>query len=130
MRSIFHHLKGKIIYGFLLFYLLIPFEPSFGQDCNKIPSSFRSYEQAVQIVKSSTFKIRESVNTSKSSWIRAASFYSCDSQKGFLIIRTDDREYIHQNVPIEVWRGFKNASSFGSYYSNNIRGRYRLILSS
>jgi len=129
MKPIFYPPKANRIYCFLLFYFCTSFEPSFGQDCNKIPSSFRSYEQAVQIVKSSTFKIRESVNTSKSSWIRAASFYSCDSQKGFMIIRTDDREYIHQNVPIEVWRGFKNASSFGSYYSNNIRGKYRLLLS-
>lgn len=99
-----------------------------GQDCNKLSTSFKSYTEASQLIKSSTFKTHESVNTSKSSWIRGASYYSCDSQKGFLIIKTDNGEYVHQNVPVEVWRSFKNASSFGSYYNNFIKGNYRLTL--
>jgi|ERR1035437_2393862 hypothetical protein len=99
-----------------------------GQDCNKLPTSFTSYAQASQLIKSSTFKMHESVNTSKSSWVRGASYYSCDSNKGFLIIKTDNGEYVHQNVPVEVWRSFKNASSFGSYYDHFIKGNYRLNL--
>ena len=99
-----------------------------GQDCNKLSTSFTSYTQASQLIKSSTFKMHESVNTSKSSWVRGADYYSCDSKRGFLIIKTDGSEYIHQNVPIEIWREFKTASSFGSYYSNNIRGRYGISL--
>lgn len=101
-----------------------------GQDCNKIPSNFSSYEQAKAFVQTSVFKIKETIDTSKSSWIRGATFYSCDGQKGFLLIKTDKKDYIHQNVPIEIWREFKSASSFGSYYSNYIRGKYQLILSS
>jgi hypothetical protein len=99
------------------------------QDCSQIPLSFSSYGQATSLVKSSTFKIKETLDTSKSSWIRGATYYSCDSKKGFLIIKTDDREYIHQNVPIEIWNSFKNASSFGSSYNANIKNKYRLVLS-
>ena len=125
------YLKKKVqIVLCVMAVILVTIQPCSGQDCNKLPKSFSSYEQAKSLVKSSTFKIKESVNTSKSSWIRGASFYSCDSKKGFLIINTDSKEYIHQNVPIEIWREFKNAGSFGSYYSNYIRGKYRLILSS
>lgn len=98
------------------------------KDCTNLPNTFSSYEQASNLVKSSVFKLHENVNTSKSSWIRAVNYYSCDSKKGFLIIKTDQGEYIHQNLPIEVWREFKNASSFGSYYSDNIRGNYKLNL--
>lgn len=105
------------------------FCPINGQDCNKIPSVFSSYEQAKQIVQSATFKIKDNIDTTKSSWIRGASFYSCDGKKGFLIIKTDARDYIHQNVPIEVWRGFKNADSFGNYYNSYLKGNYRLSLS-
>jgi hypothetical protein len=99
-----------------------------GQDCSKLPQSFTSYAQASQLIKSSTFKMHESVNTSKSSWIRGADYFSCDGQKGFLIIKADDRDYIHQNVPIDTWNGFKKANSFGSYYSNFIKGNYRLTM--
>ena len=120
--------KTTLFFIFLIIGLCLSFQPSIGQDCNKIPSSFNSYAQANQIVKASTFKLKESVNTSKSSWIRGATYFSCDLKMGFLIIVTDAKEYTHQNVPIEIWRGFKNATSFGSYYNSYIKGRYPLIL--
>jgi hypothetical protein len=110
--------------------LFFYFQFAFSQECNKLPASFKSYEQALNLVKSSTFKISQSVNTSKSSWIRSATYYSCDSRKGFLIIKTDDREYIHQDVPIEIWNGFKNAPSFGNYYDSYIKRRYKVVLAS
>ncbi|MBK7560886.1 MAG: KTSC domain-containing protein [Chitinophagaceae bacterium] len=31
-------------------------------------------------------------------------------------------------MPVDLWKGFKNASSKGSYYDHNIKGRYRLPL--
>lgn len=96
--------------------------------CNRLPQTFKSYNQALTLIKSSKFKISESVNTSKSSWIRGASYYSCDKITGFLIVVTDEKEYIHKNVPLEIWNQFKNANSFGSYYSQNIKGRYRLTI--
>lgn len=98
------------------------------QDCSNIPSSFKSYDEAVTEVKGSSFQIEDQVNTSQSSWIRGASYYSCNGEKGYLILKTDDEEYIHQDVPIEIWRGFPNASSFGSYYVGSIKGRYSLRL--
>jgi len=99
-----------------------------GQDCRNIPTSFSSYQQAIKAIKVATFKMHETVDTSRSSWIRGAKFYSCDSRVGFLIIKTDDREYIHQGVPIEIWMAFKAASSMGSYYQANIRNGYKLKL--
>lgn len=98
------------------------------QDCKILPSSFPCYEVALKIVKAATFKVKETVDASRSSWIRGATFYSCDSRTGFLIIKTDDGEYIHQALPMEVWRGFKTAPSMGSYYQANIRNRYKLKL--
>jgi hypothetical protein len=99
-----------------------------GQSCKNIPPHFNSYEDAVAFVKKATFKITDQVNTSKSSWIRSASYYSCDGKVGYFIYSTDKQEYIHAGVPVEIWMGFKNADSFGSYYDHNIRKRYRFNL--
>ncbi len=121
-------IKKVVFFSLIPIFFLCFINQCYGQGCNKIPISFDSFEQATSLVKSSTFKIKESVNTMKSSWIRGATFYSCDSKKGFLIIKTDDREYIHQNVPINIWNGFKIASSFGSYYNNYIKGKFRLAI--
>ncbi|MCF8426090.1 MAG: KTSC domain-containing protein [Bacteroidia bacterium] len=102
--------------------------PIIAQNCNYLPKKFNSYSQALKEVRKADFKINDWQNTSSSSWIRGAYFYSCDGLKGYLIIESDNKNYIHANVPLNVWRQFKLANSFGSFYANNIRGRYLLPL--
>lgn len=117
---------GKIrnLIAFVL--IVVLFSSCNDKNCNQLPNSFNNYRQALKEVKSAKFEINDKINTSKSSWIRGASFYSCDLQTGYLIIKTDKKEYIHQDIPIEVWNNFKKADSFGRYYSRNIRGKYKI----
>lgn len=99
------------------------------QDCSKLPESFSSYMQALNLVKKSNFKIKESANVSSSSWLRSVKFYSCDGTKGYLIYTTNkNREYIHFGVPTYIWEGLKNASSKGSFYDVNIKNKYQVKL--
>ena len=99
------------------------------QSCKQLPDNFYSYSQAIQEIKNATFKYTENLPYGKSSWIISASFYSCDGSTGYLIYTTDKgKEYIHEKVPIRVWREFKNASSSGSYYVQNIKGRYLFVI--
>ncbi|MDQ6845948.1 MAG: KTSC domain-containing protein, partial [Bacteroidota bacterium] len=95
-------------------------------NCAQLVDDFISYEDAVNQIRNNDFKISESVNTSKSSWVRGAHFYSCDGVLGYFIIQLDNREYIHANMPIGIWQQFTNANSFGSFYDRNIKGRYQL----
>ena len=98
-----------------------------GQDCNNIPQTFTSPEQATQMVKSANFRIKERLDTQKSSWIRSAIYYSCDGKSGFFLLVTKaGREYLFQDMPINMWRGFKNAQSHGQFYNQHIRNRYQL----
>lgn len=92
--------------------------------CDKLPTQFSSYDQAVSKIKSSDFKIKEEANTSKSSWIIGASFYSCDGNTGFYILQTDKQDYLYTNMPYSVWTEFKNAESLGKFYNENIKHRY------
>lgn len=92
--------------------------------CDKLPAQFSSFDQAVLKIKSSDFRIKEEANTSKSSWIRGASFYSCDENTGFYILQTDKQEYLYTNMPYSVWTDFKNAESLGTFYNNNINHKY------
>lgn len=96
--------------------------------CESLPSSYGSYEDAKNQISSATYPVQESANMAGSSWIRYARFYSCDGQQGFLIIGTDNQTYIHANVSVRVWEEFANASSKGSYYSRNVKGRYSFNL--
>ena len=97
------------------------------QDCKNLPTSFSSYSAAITAVKNASFAISETANTTNSSWITSAEYYSCDGSKGYFIFSTNDGyEYIHKGVPISVWRGFKSAASKGTYYTQNIKGRYQM----
>lgn len=99
-----------------------------GQNCKTLPSRFTSYNQAINTIEGSNFRINESVNTSKSSWIRSAHYYNCNGQTGYFIIQEKNKIYIHANLPISVWQQFKKANSFGSFYNHYIKGKYRFYL--
>ena len=97
------------------------------QDCSTLPQKFSSYKQAIELVQNSRFVFTDEANTSSSSWISSASYYSCDGKTGYLVYSTNSgKEYIHQGVPINIWRGFKNAASKGSFYNANIKNRFQL----
>lgn len=98
------------------------------QNCKEFAHAFAGYKTAIEQVEKSSFTIKESIDTSKSSWIRGLSFYSCDKKTGFLIMETKSQKYIHQQVPILLWEKLKNSPSFGTFYNDNIRGKYKIRL--
>ena len=98
------------------------------QDCKDLSTNFKSYSEAINKVENTDFELEESIDTSSSSWVSSADYYSCDSKKGYLLIGTSSRTYIHKNVPVSVWNSFKKASSFGSFYNRSIKGKYNLSL--
>lgn len=94
-------------------------------DCEKISNS-NTYDEAVN--KAKDCGASDSKMTSNSSWIRKISFYKCDENSGFVIIKTDRDDYIHSGVPKSVWLDFKNANSYGEFYNRNLKGRFRFSL--
>ena len=95
-------------------------------NCDSLNKKFSSYNEAITLVRNTSFKIEEKVNTD-SSWIDSIEYYSCDELTGYLIVNTKKgKSYIHKNVPFQVWNEFKNADSFGRFYNQNIKGNYYL----
>lgn len=99
----------------------------YSQDCTQLPNSFKSYSEASSLIGKTKFAYSYSRNTSKSSWIRSATFKSCDGKTGFLIIGTDSHLYVHQNVPFSLWQSFTRTSFFGSFYNKFLRNRYTYL---
>ena len=98
------------------------------QDCSELTKDFTSYEQAKKSINSASFIFSDKCNTSKSSWILGAEYYSCDNQNGYFFIRTKKKTYIHKDLPKEIWKEVKNADSFGKFYNSKIKGKYQLII--
>ena len=99
----------------------------FYDDCNL--DGFENYADAIAAVRATSFHYSDKMPTPESSWIAGAEYYSCDGKTGFFILVLDEgREYIHANVPREVWENFKHAASKGEYYNGVLKGRYRLVI--
>ncbi len=97
------------------------------QNCNKIKTTFNSYNEAIKILNTTKFTLGQQINTPESFWIKSATFKSCDKRKGFFIVLLkNNRTYIHQNLPTNIWNNFKKASSKGSFYDKNIKKRFTL----
>ena len=99
------------------------------KDVNSVSAqNFHSYQEAIATVENASFRLHDQVDTSRSSWIKSADYYSDNLKDGYLIIETKKKKYIFSHVPINVWKEFKQADSFGSFYNKYIRGRYKLQL--
>jgi hypothetical protein len=98
---------------------------SCGENCAELPNVFSDYKEAIEKVESSNFALIDKTDCSESSWIQTASFYSCDKNVGFLIYSTDSKKYIHCDVPIHLWEGFKVAKSKGTFYNQQLKNRFR-----
>lgn len=125
-------MKNKLLFRIkysstVILYFLICYSCSNTQTCNESDFQFSSYEIAVNEIKSAKFNHKDSFNP-EDEWIDKTTFYSCDGASGFLIMETNDREYIHQGLPLEVWEKLKNSESPGSFYSRSIRGDYQYLL--
>lgn len=97
-------------------------------NCDDLETNFSTYDEAKVAIENTKFRIEETIDTSESSWIRGASYYSCDGNTGFFVLITDSQDYLYMDMPINVWNGFKNAESFGSYYNQNIKNKYAFQL--
>jgi len=122
-------MKNKIYLLILICFLSIACVSSPPQDCNLLNLNVSSYSEATALIKQAQFKVKEQQNMRSSGWIKRAEYYSCNGETGYLILHLDKgQNYLHQNLPLSVWKAFVNASSYGSFYTKRIRGNYQFRL--
>ena len=56
------------------------------QDCEDFDTKFLSYREALTAIRLWEFALAEECDTSESSWIDGAEFYSCDEQRGYSLL--------------------------------------------
>jgi len=112
-------MKNKFLYLFFLLFLL---GSCSNNSCKDLPETFLDYETAITQIRNTSFTTSDEFTND--SWISKAEYYSCDGNSGFCIIEMNSREYIYDNMPIEVWENFKAADSKGRFFNRQIKHRY------
>lgn len=93
--------------------------------CDQLPVKFENYNKAIYIIENTKFSFVDAVNTSSSPEIKAAEFFSCNEENGYLFIKLVKQTLIYQKIPIDVWFELKNADFFEKYYDANIKKQYK-----
>ena len=115
---------------FPLLFLPLFFISCSGQNCEALPGSYNSYEEATNQIRQSQFTFEEELKSidNESSWITGAEFYSCDGSTGYLIIEMQGKHYLFNNFPKSEWQEFKGSESKSKFYHEFIRGKYNFEL--
>ena len=95
-------------------------------NCAQLSKNWNSKKKVITSIENSDFNISEILKPNGKSWMTSAHFYSCDNQFGYLIIKCDKKIFVHQNVPISLWRSLQGAKSVGGYYNFYIKDYYKL----
>ncbi|HLV51240.1 MAG TPA: KTSC domain-containing protein [Flavobacterium sp.] len=94
-------------------------------DCTELSGTYSTFEDARKDITKADYLVKKIQSTPESSWIKRIEYYSCDGEKGYLIIYTTrSEEYIHSNVPVAIWEELSTSKSKGSYYNSNLVNRY------
>jgi len=97
---------------------------SSSQDCLVDYKQFDSYDEVKEYV-ADNYSCK-SMNPS-SSWIDKLTYCKCDGgRKGYLIMTTKTKTYIHKPIDDYVWKELIAADDVGRYYTKKIKGKYRI----
>lgn len=95
-------------------------------NCNSVVDGWKSEKQAIAIIQEADFETSDSISPYNSNWMNSAHFYSCSPESGYLIVKSDKKTYVHQEVPKAIWSSLKKAKSVGGFYNFYIKDNYKL----
>ena len=94
--------------------------------CSTIQEDWKSEKEAISYIESTIFLSSESLTPNEESWLTSAHFYTCNEETGYLIIKSNRKTFIHQEVPVGIWNSLKEAKTIGGYYNFYIKNNYKL----
>ncbi|MFH0878823.1 MAG: phospholipase D-like domain-containing protein [Lentisphaerota bacterium] len=69
--------------------------------------------------------IEDKFETLDSSWIESATYYrEADQDSGYIAMQIKGEKVTYLEVPVAVWRAFKEADSPGAFYGKNIKQKF------
>ncbi len=80
-----------------------------------------SQHDLIHTLESSELEFVQTIETNAARGVLKASYYYCDKDHGFLLVKFHDRELLYKDVPLKTWFEFKFAESTDSYFIEEIK---------
>lgn len=95
-------------------------------NCSHTNTNWKSDKEAIVSIENESFANTDEVFGKEGSWLKSVHFFSCNEDFGFLIVKGNKKDFVHQNVPTKVWETLKTAKSKGGYYNFYVKNIYKL----
>ena len=82
-------------------------------------------KEAIACIETTNYNYVETIMCNEASNIKIAQYYSCTKDRGYLIVKTDRKTYLHTDVPYGVWIDLKEAKSTSGYYNFYLKNRFK-----
>jgi len=89
--------------------------------CKDFKTTASSKEKVVTSLEKSNLEFAQSFIINKVRGVQSASYYYCDDDHGFLLVKLHDKEVLYKDVPLITWFEFKFADSSESYFKEEIK---------
>jgi len=96
-------------------------------DCDSLDISTGSIKEAIEGIVNSKFRFQQQFKISRTYGVMSASFYSCDGERGFLIMKVDKKDYIYLEVQKSVWDTLITSQDINGFYNSDIKESYSLL---
>jgi hypothetical protein len=95
-------------------------------DCDSLDISVLQKKDAISIIETAKFRFQQQFKISRTYGIMNVRYFSCDGQKGFLILVVDKEDYLYFDVPKSVWDTLITSSDINAYYNSDIKEKYEM----
>jgi len=96
-------------------------------NCDSLDLSSDSLGELIKRIENSTFRFQQQFKISRTYGIMNARYFSCDGERGFLIMKIDKKDLIYFEVPKSVWDTLITSSDINAYYASQIRDHYEMV---
>ena len=124
-------LQAKFLFSILLSGIILSVlgqEKNFNSEpsvsCEELNSSFGSLSEALTQITQSQFRFTESFKIRRKNGLKSGDFYSCDNEKGYLIIHIDDKFEIYREVIIKDWQDLISSNDPDNLIESLIATKY------
>ena len=93
--------------------------------CESLQEKYASQPEALKAIRAADFQVKDMHTTANSSSIKRIEYYSCDGEKGYLVVYNLSGDILlHRDVPINIWEGLKTAEFMRNFYNDNVKEEF------
>jgi hypothetical protein len=96
-------------------------------DCDSLYVLSSPIDEAIENIERSTFRFQQQFKISRTYGVMNARYYSCDGEKGFLIINVDRKDFVYMDVPKSIWDNLITSPDINTFYVSEIEESYDVI---